>query len=59
MISIEFALEIHALLIEEFGGKHGLRDKPGLEAAIARPFASFGGKDLYDSPIQKATALLE
>jgi len=51
MISIEFALEIHALLIEEFGGKHGLRDKPGLEAALARPFGSFGGKDLYDSPI--------
>ena len=59
MISIEFALEIHSLLIKEFGGKPGLRYKPGLEAALARPFASFGGKDLYDSPIHKAAALLE
>ncbi len=59
MISIEFAIEIHALLIKDFGGQPGLRDKSGLEAALARPFASFGGNELYDSPIKKAAALLE
>jgi death-on-curing protein len=29
------ALEIHARLIEEFGGSHGLRDEGALESALA------------------------
>jgi death on curing protein len=43
MISLEEALAIHAELIEATGGSHGVRDRGGLEAALARPYATFGG----------------
>lgn len=59
MISVEEALAIHTELIEATGGSHGLRDRGGLEAALARPFSTFGGQDLYPDPIHKAAALLE
>lgn len=35
------ALEIHRLLIERFGGSLGLRDRAGLEAALARPQSGY------------------
>ncbi len=59
MISLEEALAIHAELIEATGGSHGLRDRGGLEAALARPYATFGGQDLYPDAVTKAAALLE
>lgn len=59
MISLEEAFAIHAVLIDATGGSHGVRDRGGLEAALARPFATFGGQDLYPEPIAKAAALLE
>lgn len=59
MISITSVLEIHQTLIEHFGGSHGLRDQGALEAALARPYATFGGEDLYVSPIHKAAAILQ
>jgi death on curing protein len=37
MIKAELVIAIHELLIEKFGGTHGIRDLKGLEAAIARP----------------------
>ena len=59
MISLEEALAIHAELIEATGGSHGVRDRGGLEAALARPFATFAGQDLYPDAASKAAALLE
>lgn len=59
MISIEEALAIHAELIEATGGAHGVRDRGGLEAALARPYATFGGTDLYPEAVNKAAAVLE
>ncbi len=50
-------LFIHARLIERFGRIHGLRDSGALEAAISRPQATFGGKDLYPDIMSKAAAL--
>ena len=38
MISLEEAEEIHKILIDNFGGSHGIRDLNALESAIARPF---------------------
>ena len=40
-------LFLHARLIDETGGSHGLRDLGLLESASARPQATFGGNDLY------------
>lgn len=59
MISEREVLEIHAILIEEFGGGNGVRDKELLDSALNRPFQTFDGSELYPSPIDKAAAILE
>ena len=59
MISVKEVENIHRILIDNFGGSHGIRDLGSLESALARPFQSFGNEELYPSPILKATALLE
>jgi death-on-curing protein len=52
-------LFIHARLIDETGGVHGIRDVGLLESAAARPAATFGGEDLYADLFEKAAALFE
>jgi len=36
-------IEAHRLLIEEFGGLHGIRDKGLLESAVLRPQNGYYG----------------
>ena len=45
--------------LKDFGGSSGVRDIGLLESAIARPFQTFGGEDLYHSPFAKAAAVAE
>ncbi|MEK7094442.1 MAG: type II toxin-antitoxin system death-on-curing family toxin [Patescibacteria group bacterium] len=52
-------LIIHALVIDETGGLHGVRDLGLLESAIHRPRSVFGGKELYVGVLLKAAALFE
>ncbi|MFQ5855792.1 MAG: type II toxin-antitoxin system death-on-curing family toxin [Anaerolineae bacterium] len=52
-------LFLHARLIEETGGSHGVRDVALLESAVARPRATFGGEDLYPDLFSKAAALMD
>lgn len=59
MISIKEVEIIHNILIDKFGGAKGIRDMGLLESALARPFATFDGTDLYSSPIEKAAAIME
>ena len=59
MISIKETEEIHKLVIEMFGGSHGIRDYNALDSALARPFQTFDNKDLYSDTIQKAASLIE
>ena len=59
MIDFQTTLQIHNILIEKFGGIKGIRDQGGLEAAIARPLATFDGQDLYPETIDKAAAVFE
>ncbi len=49
--------EIHEIIIAETGGLPGLRDAAMLHSAVARPFATFDGQDLYPSDLEKAGAL--
>jgi len=58
-LSSEQVLFIHARLIAETGGSHGLLDLARLEAAVNRPQAVFEGKDLYPDIFLKAAALLD
>ncbi len=59
MISIEEAIQIHEILIQQFGGARGIRDRALLQSALIRPFQQFGGTELYPSPEEKAAAILE
>jgi death-on-curing protein len=59
MISIKDVEIIHNILIDKFGGSKGIRDIGLLESALARPFATFDKNELYPSPIDKASAILE
>lgn len=59
MIRQEDALKIHKLLIDQFGGSHGVRDEGLLNSAINRPFATFDQQELYPKPIEKAAAIIE
>lgn len=50
---------MHAILIMNFGGTTGLRNRELLESALARPLQTFDGKELYPNPEDKAAALAE
>ncbi len=50
--------EIHERVIATGGGGlEGIRDAALLHAAVARPFATFGGGELYPTDFDKAAAL--
>jgi death-on-curing protein len=57
-LSVEQVLRLHANQIGRFGGGRGLSDRGALEAAVARPRATFGGEDLYLDLASKAAALM-
>jgi death-on-curing protein len=58
-LSVEQVLALHAFQIGRYGGGQGLRDRAALEAAIARPQATFDGEDLYPDLAEKAAALFQ
>jgi death on curing protein len=59
MILLEDILAIHEKSLLDYGGGSGVRDLGLLESAIARPFQTFGGEDLYPDAFTKAAALGE
>ncbi len=59
MILVHDILEVHRLSVKVYGGASGVRDMGLLESAIARPFQTFGGDDLYPTVFEKAAALAE
>lgn len=57
-LTIEQVLFLHARLIEETGGSHGVRELNLLASAVARPKATFAG-ELYPDLFSKAAALID
>jgi death-on-curing protein len=57
-LSAEQVLFLHMRLVQETGGAHGIRDLALLQSAVARPQATFDGKDLYPILHAKAAALM-
>ena len=53
----EQVLFIHARLIAETGGEHGIRDLGLLQSAVGRPQAVFEGQDMYPNLHNKAAAI--
>jgi death-on-curing protein len=58
-LTVEQVLFIHARVIAETGGTHGLRDLGLLQSAVARPQATYSGEELYPGIFTKAAALLD
>lgn len=58
-LTTEQVLFIHARLISETGGEHGVLDLGLLQSAVARPQATFDEQNLYPDLFSKAAALLE
>jgi len=59
MITKSMIIQLHELSINKYGGSKGIRDIGLMESAIARPYQTFGGLDLYPSVFEKAAALAE
>ena len=57
-LTVEQVLFLHARLVEETGGSHGIRDISLLQSAVARPQATFEGEELYPEVFAKAAALM-
>ena len=55
----EQVLFLHAQLVSETGGSHGVRDLSLLLSALGRPQASFDDLDLYPDIFAKAAALMD
>lgn len=56
-LSLEQVLFIHERLIATSGGSPGVKDAGRLQSALAQPFATYDGEDLYPGLISKAVAL--
>ena len=54
---LEDVFRLHAGLIARSGGSTGLRDRSTVESALAQPDMAFGGRELYPSLAEKASAL--
>lgn len=59
MIDYDEVIEIHQILLKEFGGSEGIRDENALKSALERPFSGFGERVFYPSLEEKASAILE
>lgn len=57
-LGIERVLQIHASLIDHYGGAYGVRDMGLLQSAISQPPASFGGQFLHSDLFSMAAAYL-
>ena len=57
-LTAEQVLFIHARLMSETGGMHGVRDVGLLRSAVERPRATCGGEDLYGDLFHKAAAFM-
>lgn len=55
----EEVLVIHAKIIDETGGLHGVRDTHLLASLVERPKMGFGGTELYPGVFRKAAAYFE
>jgi death-on-curing protein len=58
-LTIEQVLFLHARLIEETDGAHGVRDLSLLKSAAARPWATLSGRDLCPHLLSEAAALMD
>src|SRR5437867_4349304 len=56
-LDLQQVLELHERILRQSGGAPGILNLGGLDAALAQPVLTFGGQELYPSPVEKAAAL--
>ena len=56
-LSLGEVVRLHEWLIESSGGASGIRDLGLLDSALAQPRATFDGRDLHPTVLDKAAAL--
>jgi death-on-curing protein len=56
-LSLGEVVRLHQLIIEQSGGATGIRDLGLLDSALAQPRATFDGRDLHPTLLDKAAAL--
>lgn len=56
-VSADDVIALHSKIKKKTGGIDGVRDRSGLEAAVAAPLQSFGGEDFYPTTIDKIARL--
>jgi death on curing protein len=57
-LTADQVIAFHDVLLENFGGLAGIRDKNLLLSALDAPKAAFGGEEMYPSNFEKAAAYL-
>ena len=50
-------IRLHQMVVDESGGATGIRDVGLLDSALAQPRATFDGRDLHPSVLDKASTL--
>jgi len=56
-LSLGEVIRLHEWVIEQTGGAVGIRDLALLDSALAQPRATFDGRDLHPTVLDKAAAL--
>lgn len=56
-LTIAEVLETYQRIMQQTGGLIAIRDFGALESALAQPYMTFGGNELYPSLAEKAAAL--
>jgi len=57
-LSVEEILLIHEYELQRYGGMPGIRSIELLESSVQRPQTSYGGKELFNTPFEKAASLI-
>ena len=55
-LTLDELLRLYARLMQRTGGSAGIRERGGIESALAQPQITFDGDDLYPSLADKAAA---
>lgn len=53
----ERILLLYKMMVEATGGTYGVREESLLESAIASPYQTFDGKEMFPSKLEKAARL--
>ena len=56
-LTLSETMELYRLVMAQSGGAVGILNLDALESALAQPRMTFGGKELYPSIAEKASAL--